>query len=589
MEEERLIKIRSYIPRKIVINSQHSYDNLIKKRHRLLPNFIFQSHDAGIGASEQQKKKLKVCVLKIAKQQKHIGKLNLSQLNIIQTPFLLPTMIYFAKRVTNTTQFSLNDRKMEEFGYKGVTEMWPRYVKRMKELSYFFLELEYVKNFFHPVELPKLERPPKTISSYLRFQNRMDGLKIKFLDSSKESKYLDGYLRFKNYPVSIKELSLCRCSIKNFIPNGSLAGFKNLKALELDFSHDCSFKFTDHFYKFIPQMTDLVKLKLSFPNQAVECKIMKSRFEEMKALKKLQDVRIYSLQGPVDEYEALLDVLKSCPIKVFKIWTRVESDEDIDLIANLLTNLKELEILDLSLNHFKMIRKAETIENLCQTIDELPRLKRLYINCHSSKNEYDKKKIYMKYKPIFNKVFNKNIPLEAFSFCCNNYSISNQEFEELIGRLKPLSSNLIKLEIFLGEIKSNQIDLDGLLSTIQGWSNLCSLKLISLSIASAKCLMSFIESVETLKYLRSLKIGEVKGTVTKPKYVDGVERLLVKRGLQKFSCETSSAFDKSLEKKVKNCPDIELIEIRKKNPWLLFAHCGPILKRMSYSYDSGLW
>ena len=101
--------------------------------------------------------------------------------------------------------------------------------------------------------------------------------------------------------------------------------------------------------------------------------------------------------------------------------------------------------------------------------------------------------------------------------------------------------------------------------------------------------MSFIETIYTLKYLRSLTIGEVKGTVTKPKYVDGVERILTKRGLKAFMCELSSAFKDSLNKKSKACPDINLTEIRKKNPLLSVCVCGPILEKVGFLSDLGIW
>ena len=586
--EDKPRKIKSYIPRNIAINSQHTYKDFIKKRHRLLSNFEFKNYDSGIGVREEQKSKMKRYLLKIAKQQKYVGKLDLRRVDISHRGFLFPAMIYFAKRVTNTRRFSLFDRKLEKYHYKGIAEKWPKYIKNMKQLNYAFMYQHYHRFSLFNEELPKpFNGPFPTISSFLKFQSKMKNLELYLHDQ--DCKELNEYLRFENYPAGLEGLALIRCQAKEIRLNSSLTRFKNLKTLNLDLVLGSTLESVNTLLKLTPQMIELENLRLSLPPNVPEGQALSLVFKEMKTLKKLKKVVLISAFTPLKDCEEFLEVIKDCPIRILKIWTLVKSDEEIDKITNLLANFKDLETLDIYITHEGMVKRPETIERLFKNIDELYLLKRFQIDLHSRENNQAKKKTYLSYKLILNKIFTKKVPLEAFYVGCNQYSISNQDFMDLLDLLKPLSSSLTKLGISLGEIKSNKIDLEAALETIQGLNNLRSLKLWSLSLASAKCFMGFIETIYTLKYLRSLTIGEVKGTVSKPKYVDGVERILTKRGLQAFMCEISSAFKESLNKKSKACPDINLTEIRKKNPWLSVCVCGPILEKLGFSADLGIW
>ncbi len=51
--------------------------------------------------------------------------------------------------------------------------------------------------------------------------------------------------------------------------------------------------------------------------------------------------------------------------------------------------------------------------------------------------------------------------------------------------------------------------------------------------------------------------------------MDIVEEILKKRGLKTFDCKVSKDFKKVLETRHKSSPEINLVEVRKTNPWLV--------------------
>ena len=110
-----------------------------------------------------------------------------------------------------------------------------------------------------------------------------------------------------------------------------------------------------------------------------------------------------------------------------------------------------------------------------------------------------------------------------------------------------------------------------------------------LKIATTTTQVTFYH-VKQLKYLRTLVLGKVKESVTQIHYIQGVERILIKRGLRKFTCEPSQPLLANLNNsKGPNRLGINILKVKEKNPFLINYSCGPIFKKTNFTDDLGIW
>jgi len=229
-----------------------------------------------------------------------------------------------------------------------------------------------------------------------------------------------------------------------------------------------------------------------------------------------------------------------------------------------LKKLSNLESLKLKIASYGIDFDDFEIKEILQVIDNLPMLKKL-----SFADKIERKKHnYPHFHSIFSTIFTKPIPLESFKIQIKSIDNASQDFFYMIDSLKPLAPTLKKLRLGLGKHRPRKGEFETVLSFIRSLENIRSLRLSSFSIPTKQSFIELAQIVEKMPYLRALEVGDVNAAVTKPRFMEIVEVILKKRGLEKFDCKVSEDFQQVLETKKKS-PKINLAEVRKKNCWLV--------------------
>jgi len=134
--------------------------------------------------------------------------------------------------------------------------------------------------------------------------------------------------------------------------------------------------------------------------------------------------------------------------------------------------------------------------------------------------------------------------------------------------LEGSKSTLEKLEIDIGGYCPQKKELNIVISFLKGLANIRKLQLRSFEISDKQFLNDFAETVLQYKYLRVLKIGTVKPTVTKPAFYLAFDAMLKKRGLRVFHYDVRVDFMLSLKANSKTVRKMNMSQVRTKNPSL---------------------
>jgi len=178
----------------------------------------------------------------------------------------------------------------------------------------------------------------------------------------------------------------------------------------------------------------------------------------------------------------------------------------------------------------------------------------------------------------FKNLFSKKVPVKKFKIALNQFRFSHEGLMNILNSLGKSSPGTEKITIDIAKynIKTKQ-EISSMLNFISSLKNIRSLKLLGMGVTTKPFFLELVDAVCALKYLRIFYIGEVSAKVTQTTFVNGVEKVLLKYGMEKFICETSADFKKTLAKKTKaSPPDIDLEQIRSKNPYLENTPPAPI-------------
>jgi len=122
------------------------------------------------------------------------------------------------------------------------------------------------------------------------------------------------------------------------------------------------------------------------------------------------------------------------------------------------------------------------------------------------------------------------------------------------------------LKINIGDHNVEKNDFQAILSFLKNLQNIQSLKLESLVIPTKKDFVDLVDASLGMRSLRTLVLGPIDKTVTKPIFISSLNGILRIKGLEKFDCR----FDWAMKNKWENreYQKILLIEIKKINPLL---------------------
>jgi len=301
---------------------------------------------------------------------------------------------------------------------------------------------------------------------------------------------------------------------------------------------------------------------------------LKSASVAIKTLNHLTCLKLGLHCTETNHFETLFEAFSEHSLIHLALKPHVNSEAQLVSIAAFLKKHQGLKSLNLKVKCDRIFASLENVENILQEIDNLTFLKRLSVSIVSKTPEDHS---YPELYPIFNKIYTKSIPLESFKIKLKPLGISNENFLALIGSVKPLAPTLKKLKLHVGQYTPDKSEFQTILDFLKTLKNIQSLQINSFTIPLRQFFRDFAEIIlEEMPYIRTLILGEVKGTVTKPALFEIVKKLLQKRGIEEFDCGVSDNFRSSLAKVQKGCPKLNFEQIKNLNPSIIKYSLLPI-------------
>jgi len=520
-------------------------------------------------SSRETKGATKKKILRIFKKAKAIRKLDVSGLLVLNTRFWFSTFLYIAKKANSVFDLKTHELRVMAAEEKDLVVSWPKYMKNLRSLfSEVIADFGWIDDY-------KEKRKP--VNDYLKYLPKLENIEIKFFHNTLPFD-LDGVWKFQTYPSSIKKIHFTEAKNGDKPINGSMAHLKNLKDLRFGFRirNDNSMNTLKSVLNLLPQVPQLEALDIDFLDFF---KIDASVCAALKSLFKLRKVKfsIWS-ENEGANLQKILKSLEDCPLEDVDLKVDLDSDRVVSLVRDFIEKKSGLKSLNLQLLKYHIFKSSKEIENLLKTIDDLPLLISF---CFVAKTTliYDigPKNILPEIGFPFKKLFgsSRSTPLKKFRISMNQHNFGKSGFIKLLESMNEISPILEDLQIDLGKYEPQDINM--ILGFLNNLRNIRFLKLDSLGVSSKSFFFELIEAIENLKCLREFSLGEVSENVKRRSYFDGVERILLKNGLETFNCEVSE----ELKKILGDSFSLDSEEISMKNP---FLKKGPGFKE-----NQGFW
>jgi len=565
-ENTSLSQIKPYILKKLKIDSTLSSQNYRKKGHRIVPTLIVGYSDTIYAESVHMKNLRKAKLLEVFKRVKFTRNVDLSESLIARHRIYSPGMLYVAKRLVNISTLSVYDYRERRDVHMGLVACWPKYMKNLEFLNYkIWMEIQNSAPAHSNHQLVAGYDPKKRNFGidFLRYAPRLKRIQVTS-PYYQFSPCLDNIWMFKKYPSSIEKISLCHANYStDKTLEASLCHLKKLRDLEISLVDHASIKLMTSVCEMISQLPQLLALTLNFVEGF---EINASVFEALRGLVHLEKVK---LTWPLLKHNVNLEILQSlkdCPLKNLSLRAVIKSDEDVALITNFLKKRKSLESLKLYITKRTLFESSRYLEELVGVIDNLPQLFSLSLSFQTTES-IPKKKILPEMNLSFKSLFSKTVLLRKFRISLNQHSFSKEGFMSLVASCNQISLTLEKLQIDVGVYKPKGTpEVDFILDFMRNLKNIRSLKLLSLDVTTKQFFSEMLEAVETLKFLKTFCIGEVSGKITKVVFLEGVEKILLKKGVENFFCNCSADLKKALLAKSLSSPENFTKRIRTRAP-----------------------
>jgi len=557
--EETKPKIKPLFARSITLQNLSKYQDLIKRRYKTTLNFRFTcpekpSYYAPVDDKITQKK-----AFKALKFLKVIKKADLSGLNIhVHLISPIRTLALF-KRISKVKSLSVLNKRTSSNLYKTFSEEWLRYLPALRHLNYELAAESYASR--EVLEKTKTARERDHPLEDIKYCPKIQSLKVKVPNYA--TPFFKAIYDFKQYPATIKRLSISPEFTLPEDPNSSIECLKNLQSLQMKFNQASCPSFIVRNMNSLAKLENLQELGLQFSKQMIpDVYTAFGKISERGILKKLK----LNFGSDVPKFEGVLKAFKGCQLTHFSLRARTSEEKMLEPIAKFLKDRTELEGLKIHIIHEYLFNSKDVFEEICKQINKLPALRKLSINFHTA-GKPNKKTDPTALVSYLQPTLTKPIKLEALSLKCNQVD-SSEEFQGIMTGLQGLTGSLHKFKVDLGAYFPNKQAHDGIISFIESLENIRVLKLLSLEIGAQKFLNDLVETVYGFKYLRVLIVGNIKGTVSKPVFLDAVEAIVKKRGLVQFDCNIAIDFMMTLRKKSKTAPRVDKKKVQKINPAL---------------------
>jgi len=472
-----------------------------------------------------------------------------------------------------------------EIKSKEQTAPWPRYMKRLRSIDYIVILSPVPPALTKPENLWKLPKEIKIMTDNVKYLPNLKRIRIE-CPRFRGSSYLDKLWRFKDYPASIERFKIQYPSYsQDVLPETFLASLKKLKELDIKMMTRCSAKLMNSVIDLFYQVPQLESLAFSFGSKL---KFRNSVSEAIKSLTRLKKVKLMFSFDANNNNIKLLESFGDFRLTNLDLSVNhIASIEDFTVITEFLKKQVDLETLKLEIMTEGLFKESDQMNGLVKTINSLCRLTSLNLCAESDPftRQREKAQILSGNNLIFSKLFSKDVPLKEFRLLLGQPSVSKEEFMSLLEALKNCAPFLEKLEIDIGSYEpKDKLEFSMILVFIRSLKNVRSLKLDTLNIFNTEFFSQLIEEIYGLKCLRTLRIGDISGDITRQELVNGVEKLLSKKGLRKCFYYSTLHWSDTDGQLFNDFTRINIIDLQRKNPYLPLTRTGPDFQQPIFSH-----
>jgi len=469
------------------------------------------------------------------------------------------TILQMSKRLSRVKSLSLPDYALSQEIMKKYT-LWLKYSHGLKKFNYVAPQCinfpdgqvgnfdVTVKRFFHEIR-----------------RDRINSLNIS--NRTADDQTGASFLKFKQYPSTLKNLAFNWMHYSNDTEAGlpgvekSLNHMNDLSSVSLAFRNQAHL--LNPILSSIKKFSQITSLSIEFLDNAHQDANL--QFERLRKMRKLTSIKLKFDFWP-QNFETFLKILEHCPLTEFYLDAVISENDQIDALKGLLSCLKSLESLTLKIYKSSSFENEIILAGIFEKISQIKTLKNLKLHIFAS-DTLEKPKLNPNVIHNLKGVFNKSVKIENFSFNLNQIE-PRPAFLQVINLIERTAQSLRKLEIDVGEYQPEGHDYTKIIGFIQRLKMVENLKLKSLSLIMNSFGQDFIDHVHESKHLKIMEIRQIKGSLSDSAFVGGVEKILAKKGLQKFNCRLVWDRKEMASSRKRVFHKIDLKDILKRNPEL---------------------
>jgi len=321
-----------------------------------------------------------------------------------------------------------------------------------------------------------------------------------------------------------------------------------------------------HIMNTLPSLSQLKNLAILLPHSFVDPKASSMNGSDGYSMdsKSFSKLTHLSMKIPQEWTQtSLLERLNLSNLQSLQLSLYLNSPERCQRAALNLSKIKYIKALKLSIAYIDQLQ--DILKLFFESIAGMELLTSFRINLTPSSLFTAREQIPSDVLTILEKILQKPMKIQDLSLECKELILSH-EFRRLIEIFGASASSFKRLKLDAAPLVLEQENIGPFIRFVEGLEHIRTLKLPCVEIDSNQILTRLTSALVNLKEIRSISLEKIGGEkVGELVYLQSIERILEKRGLQIFDCDMTDDLRKRLESV--GAP-LSLEKITKKNPFL---------------------
>lgn len=535
---------------RFTIDSKAAYQSFLKYRPKFFSalRVHFQySHSLGMGAAKRPKHDQ---LVRIAERSKGLRSLDITDYDI--TSFTEPSHTFEVIKSFRDLQSVQIPCYYTDKGHASTSLKWLRTAKRLKDF----------KSSIQP-SAPRTVLSALNQSIHQKFYKGLQNSKLETIELSPFYEIISVPL-FKQLH-KLKKITLDTNTNHsplhlNGIPtyNRAFSFLMQLKVLEISIPMRASVVIGLLNSIVHPENVTCLEFNLNEPNW--EDRGLRGQLQ--KAFSTFSCLEKFSLhnENPIIMLE-VLESLQEKPIEELGLTFRVKKEE-LYALGAFIGRLTGLRVLKLAVTSSLQHAESDLLITLLRSFSQLSYLQSLDLRMDMKRSRTDAK-IMKGVLSAFAKTISCLGSLQELSFKFNRGDYSC-EFQDLLGGLSKIAGGMKRLELDFAETKLEAKELVGMMETLGSAKPMEVLTLRGLVIADQKVLEALANLLLGLKKLRSLDLNEIIMEMENEMFLEMLQKICVKKGLERMKCTGTMMVKNSGEnllEMIKNIPYLDLLKV----------------------------